>query len=148
MQIFFYSRKTTYCGSDCDYSRCPKRCVARLQLLPVLNGMVDLSEAMECVRPMANIPKSGDLILLLIGSWHELEELIVMRDRFEALKVILITDIRTPKQDEYRFHQLQPRYIAAMDSMNMTGLGEVVARMRANSTLDVSSIEGRIGNGK
>ncbi|WP_163338632.1 hypothetical protein [Desulfopila sp. IMCC35008] len=137
MRIFFYSCKTTYCGNDCVYWRCPKRCVSRLQSLPVLEEMTDLSEAMVCARPIANIPKSGDLMFLFAASWSELEELISMRDRFEELKVILITDIRTQKRDEGTFHQLQPRYIAAMDSVNMDGLGEVVSRMLANSKVAV-----------
>jgi hypothetical protein len=135
MQTFFYSRTTTSCDNDCVYYRCPKRCVSQLQSLPALGEMIDLSDAMDSVRPMAKIPRTGDLILLFAASWQELEELISMRDRFEELKVILITDIRTPKQDGNRFHQLQPRYIAAMDSINMKGLGDVVARMMGNNTL-------------
>ena len=127
MNAFFYSLHEALCRNDCKYFTCPQRCLSALRNIELLKDMVVLHGSMYSLLPINFRPQSGDLMILFAANWHELEQMIAMKDIFDSFRVVLILG-----GDEYlsdsRYHQLRPRFTSSMD-MNFIELESVVNKM-------------------
>lgn len=127
MNVFFYSRKSVDCLSGCVYYTCSKRCLTLLKKFPVLQNLEVLPEVLYLSSGLKRMPRSGDLVILYVGSWYELEELLAMVDMFEPYRIVLVLGSRDFESD-HRYHRLKPRYVATMDT-NLSSLEGVVTNM-------------------
>lgn len=101
---------------------------------PVLREITIISGTLKYRPSLGPWPQSGDLMLLFAATWHELEELIAMRDQFEGLRLILVTGM-PESSDNAQCHQLHPRYLCTMERGDLNRLGKVVARMVSYNTM-------------
>jgi hypothetical protein len=129
MKIFFYPAKNLVCDIYCDYSICSQRCLLLLKEL-----RVDILQKISVLpggshfktSPSMNM-RSGDLVILYAGSGKELEDLISIKDVFEAFRVILIVG-QDQNIDNEKCHLLNPRYITSIQR-DVNGLGAVIEKM-------------------
>ncbi len=91
----------------------------------------------DCLKSFANISemlsslalslKSKDIVILFVETLRELEELLLVQETFDDVRLILIL----PQRDQLtvaKGHRLRPRYLTFIDS-NMSGVYGVVEKM-------------------
>ena len=81
----------------------------------------------EMASSLALVLKSKDIVILFVATMHELDELLLMQETFDDVRLILILPQRDPVTIA-KGHQLRPRYLTFIDS-NMGEVCEVLKKM-------------------
>ena len=102
-----------------------------------LQSLVDKQLKPGCLKIFGNIIemasslalslKSKDIVILFVATMHELEELLLMQETFDDVRLILILPQRDPVTIT-KGHQLRPRYLTFFDN-NMSEVCKVLEKM-------------------
>ena len=85
------------------------------------------SNIIDMASSLALALKSKDIVILFVATMHELEELLLMQETFDDVRLILIL----PQRDSVTIakgHQLRPRYLTFIDS-NMSDICKGVEKL-------------------
>ena len=111
MRTFFFRTMKDKCTAVCRWRTCPERYLAALRNIEVLRNIEPLGEAPACyLKIREKAPKTGDLIILYAEDLHDLDALVLARERFDGMRKILILAEQAGGDDK-KYHLLEPRYI-------------------------------------
>ncbi len=127
VNIYFYPVKDSECVAHCHYMTCVKRCVSIFKSIFGLHKLIVLPGGSGLKTRESMQLRSGDLVIVYAGNWHDFKELIAIRELFETFRIILIVGEES-LVDHAKCHLLKPRYITAI-GQNIVELESVVNRM-------------------
>ena len=127
MNTFFYSAASSTCETGCHFSTCSNRCLDMLGNLSVLHNLKVLPGGSRFKTPNSMELRSGDILILYARDRVELQALLLIKELFEAFRIILIVGEESLLQDDTH-HTLNPRYTALLGT-GIDKLGDIVRRM-------------------
>lgn len=139
MKTFLYSACQNNCETNCSWQQCSQRCAAHLKRLDGVGSLVVLDSGAELTCENSRQLRNGDALILYAADFHELEELVRIREVFEPFRVILIAG--GEELCSYSdCHLLNPRYMTSVER-NWQELDSVITRMNSNKTFYGSPVD-------